>query len=569
MLSNCLIWIYIFFTTYALGTGLLRLLKIQLISDADENLYHTEDICITGFMAATVYAQVFSLFTGVGLVANIILVLFSVLIFAGLLKGKGNNIRSSLSNVFSIKTLILIVVILIMAYGASRGYFHYDSDLYHGQSIRWIEEYGVVKGLGLLHGRLAYNSSSFAVQALYSFSWLGGLSTHSCAGFVALLVMISSLRIFHVFKDRKFLVSDFCRLSAIYYILNIYDEMNSPASDYFTMLLFFYIIIRMADGAESKADPDHYGICALLAFYDMTVKLSAAPLCMITLIPFVMLVKKREVKKIMAYAVSVICILVPFFVRNYIISGRLFYPSTAFDIFNPDWKINTDAVVSDAAYIIAFGRGYSHMGAAQMSFSEWFPHWFGGIGKTWMLFFALGIAGVCLWMTGMILTLRKKENRSEKDLIINYTILTVLVSFGFWLFSSPLVRYGQGYLLLLPIITFGWIFCQILGKIEKKKAGRFLTCAAMVFFALFLGYKGVMLSVYMKSVAYAPYYVLSQDYGHYDTYPVNIGGECIVYIPVSGDQTGYDPFPTAPTENDLPVMRDPEAKDFSQGFKKS
>ena len=43
---------------------------------------------------------------------------------------------------------------------------HVDTGLYHAQAIRWIEEYGVVCGLGNLHSRFAYNSAAFALCAL-------------------------------------------------------------------------------------------------------------------------------------------------------------------------------------------------------------------------------------------------------------------------------------------------------------------------------------------------------------------------------------------------------------------
>ena len=53
------------------------------------------------------------------------------------------------------KWLAVGTLFLIWIYFTSKGIMHYDSDLYHAQSIRWIEEYGVVKGLGNLQVRFA------------------------------------------------------------------------------------------------------------------------------------------------------------------------------------------------------------------------------------------------------------------------------------------------------------------------------------------------------------------------------------------------------------------------------
>ena len=41
----------------------------------------------------------------------------------------------------------------------------YDSGLYHFNSIRWLQEYAIVPGLGNLHGRLAYNNTFFGYIA--------------------------------------------------------------------------------------------------------------------------------------------------------------------------------------------------------------------------------------------------------------------------------------------------------------------------------------------------------------------------------------------------------------------
>lgn len=71
---------------------------------------------------------------------------------------------------------------------------HYDSDLYHAQSIRWIEEYGVVPGLGNLHERFAYNSSFFALSALFSMKFLCGTSMHTMSGFFCVGVVHNSFR---------------------------------------------------------------------------------------------------------------------------------------------------------------------------------------------------------------------------------------------------------------------------------------------------------------------------------------------------------------------------------------
>ena len=129
-------------------------------------------ILIAGWIAVTVYAQIFSLAYKVGAAANVILLGICVVLIGGLRKRLFSDIRNFWKSCPMTKKVILTALFLMWAYFTSRGYLLYDSDLYHGQSIRWIEEYGVVKGLGNLHERFAYNSSFFAVSALYSMKFV-------------------------------------------------------------------------------------------------------------------------------------------------------------------------------------------------------------------------------------------------------------------------------------------------------------------------------------------------------------------------------------------------------------
>ena len=569
MLVNCLIWIYIFLTTYALGRILFLVLGIDVRKKFGNASICSEDICISGFMVATVYAQIFSLFSGVGLLANVLMVFVSVTLYVILfVKCPGNRLLSLAKNIKPLKSFLVLFLLLILSYGASRGYFHLDSDLYHGQSIHWIEDYGVVRGLGNLHGRLAYNSSSFAVQALFSFAFLGGQSYHACAGFMAFLVMISSLKILHVFQDGKVFLSDFARIASIYYVVNIYDEISSPASDYFTMLIICYIAVRFLEGAENRVDVDFYVMPSLLVFFDLTVKLSAAPLCVVVLIPFVILIRDKKYNKIFKYALCVLGILLPYFVRNYIISGWLLYPSTAIDLFDPIWKIPEGAAVIDADYIIAFGRGYSNMDAAHYTFFEWFPHWMAGLGRTEKILLLLSFAGVLTWACNVLISfVNHKKPGKYVSLVSDYIIFSYIVSFIFWLLTSPLVRYGQGYLLMMPVLTFGAVYDRIVDFYDGKKIAKYLVRSVIFFIGLFLAYKGVMLGKYMKSVDYEPYYIFPQDYGVYDTYKVDLGGGHYVYAPVDGGAlTGYYDFPSVPVNLDLPELYEPEVDDFSGGF---
>ena len=221
MLSVILIWCYMLFTMGAIGTAFMTCVSKK----ADYQVKHIDTCLLCGLVCVTIYAQFFSLFYKVGLAANIVMLFVSIgclyryrLKAAGCLIGLRDNIIRNKEGKRG-RILTVIFLFLLFAYGTSRGIIHYDTGLYHAQSIRWIEEYGVVKGLGNLHCRLAYNSASFALSALYSMAFLGGQSYHCAAGFLAFLLAKVCMEITDSFRKRTLYIADFARVMGIYYLV--------------------------------------------------------------------------------------------------------------------------------------------------------------------------------------------------------------------------------------------------------------------------------------------------------------------------------------------------------------
>ena len=336
MLSVCLIFLYVLLSAYVIG--FLTVSGIRHIYG--DCRIGADGYVMAGLVTVTVYAQFFSLFGKVGLAANLLLAavcIITVLVFRLQLK---EEIVRQYDGMDRGRKALYLLLFLLMAYGTSKGIIHYDTGLYHAQSIRWIEEYGAVKGLGNLHCRLAYNSSSFALSALYSFGFLGGQSYHCMAGVFALVLAKTCSEITGAWRRKKLLLADAARLMGIYYLLIIFDEMVSPASDYFMVLTFFYLVIHyleLAEAGEESWLP--YGLLALLCVFTVSVKMSAAMVVLFALKPAVMLVKEKNVKGIAGFLGMGVFIMLPFLIRNVRISGWLVYPFTAVDLFSVDWKI--------------------------------------------------------------------------------------------------------------------------------------------------------------------------------------------------------------------------------------
>lgn len=542
MLSVCLIFIYVIITTYL--TGFLAWKGIGKLCgrEVSERVMKADGYIMAGLVVVTVYAQIFSLFYKVGLAANLILVtgcLFTVIIRH---KELAEMVRKQYGALSMGRKIFYLLLFVFMAYGTSRGIIHYDTGLYHAQSIRWLEEYGVVPGLGNLHCRLAYNSSSFALSALYSFAFAGGQSYHCMAGFMALLLAKVCSEITGAWHKGKIRLSDWARLMGIYYLLIIYDEMISPASDYFMVLTVFYIIIRYLESVErDEKSWVMYAALSLLCVYVTSIKLSAALIVCLTIKSAVLMIKEKKIKQIAVFVGAGVLIMAPYLIRNVIISGWLVYPFTAIDWFAADWKIPQGMADYDAREIQVWGRGMYDVADYGKPLGEWFGSWFRLQGIVDRLFILAGIVAVPVSIAALVYAVVKKKAMLRDSMFV---ALVINASFIFWLLSAPLIRYGCVYVWLAATVTFGGLLTLL---VPEEKNGRAFWRLVYVAIGLAGCYKAFALAKEIAVGYSGDFFVNQKDYENFEAQSYEIEG-ITFYYPVQGDRMGYEAFPSSPVE---------------------
>lgn len=557
MIAVLLNWGYICFTAFAMGFVFSRFVGKTLgycIKGADSVLF-------AGLVIATVYAQLFSLVYKVGLAANAALFLAGVFVYWTERREIIAWCESRRCAGSKVKRVLALVLVLIWAYCTSRGYMHYDSDLYHAQSIRWIEEYGVVKGLGNIHVRFAYNSSFFALSALYSMKFLTGQSLHAVNGLIALLLSLEVLRLVEIRRRKKILLSDFARLGAFYYLTVIYREIIAPASDYAIMCVVFWLVIKWLGSLESGAgDAAPYALLCVGGVYAVSLKLTAGLILLLTVKPAFWLLKEKRWKEIVLYLCMGLLVLLPWMARTAVISGYLLYPFPALDVLPADWKIPAAAAALDAAEIKTWGRGLNNAALVNLGISQWLPGWFHtmlpAVGKL------LVIADVFCIAVSALLALYLLTDKSRRAAYADALLVLagVLASYLFWQLSAPLLRYGYAYVLLTPALTAGMLYGILTGTMPKggvfgmsKGRKRFsvgafvcMTTAIMAFTFV----KALSLAGYIYETAGGPYYLQQGDYGEYALESYEVQG-ITFYYPESGDRVGYAAFPALPRRMEI------------------
>ncbi|MDE7479384.1 MAG: hypothetical protein K2M91_15860 [Lachnospiraceae bacterium] len=435
-----------------------------------------------------------------------------------------------------------IGIILFIAFCTSRGTIHTDTNLYHAQAIRWYEEYGVVKGLGNLQWHFAYNSSYFAFAALFSLKFLCGQSLHCTTGFITIILMLWSLYHLRSFFSHEDHMTDMCCIGILFYALVNLTGCVSPASDYATMYMALYLIARWAETIEqTPEDTDAFALLSVFSVYVMTLKLSAGLLVLLVIFPLVYLIKAKRTKDICIYLALGIVTAAPFIIRNVIISGWLFYPYAAIDLFRFDWKIPVNYVNIDSSTIKVWARCLYDPALINMPIKEWLPIWWNAQEHYAQMLILTNVLAVILNIATFLHKMLTKTKISWNTILLNLCVFSNLIA---WLLLAPFIRYGLAFLLAVPMLSVG--MCLKKGA-PSSFYKLFSGCIVFIMFFVLTPYWDHYFMddvLFIKQNLTQPYYICQKDY---DTSPMttyDMNG-ITIYCPTQGQVTGYKYFPAS------------------------
>ncbi|WP_000879757.1 LIC_10190 family membrane protein [Leptospira interrogans] len=335
--------------------------------------------------------------------------------------------------------------------------FAYDSGLYHIQSIKWIQEYSVVPGLANLHGRFGFNPNIFTIFALTSLKEIFKQEIFS-VNFViySILVLHSINRIYKILKQEGFTNSFLLHSIVLFLILEQFMSLSSPTPDLISIVLPLYILTNLPkneNGIHSKLNLENYFSSIISSVYTISVKLATIPLCILILLLIIRY--KFDGKKLLIVISIIFLILLPWLIRNVILSGYLIYPFSAIDIFNFDWKVPLNAVVSEKLSITGWARnpGEGYKEAAQMKFWEWFPIWWNTISKLNRLFIVIS------FLSPIFIFIYSLFKKIKIDFQTFAILFTSWIGVIFWILLAPDIRFGKAFLgvsAISPLLYFNF-----------------------------------------------------------------------------------------------------------------
>ena len=396
-----------------------------------------------------------------------------------------------------------------------------DTYIYHAQSIRWIEEYPVVRGLGNFFNRLAYNSNWFVQNALFSFAWVNGKSFHVLNGFLVWLASSFWLvNFFQMDADEPPRLFPWVGLLLLAFgLLTFGSEASAPSTDLPAAYLSWLGVFFLIDFTQHQENTTALYAGAFSLMFAGLVKISIAPLFLLLAFVLLRLVHQKKKREILILLCTLAFLILPWMARNIFISGYLVYP-VSFTGLNVEWKIPPGLVAGDARGINAWG--YHPRVSVQEIFSmplkDRILLWFHNITFNQQVFFVISLLSpIPFWASHWIY--RKKESQINGfPFLVSFSFYASLI---FWLLTSPNLRFGYVYLLFLVSISISSLVVIVLSWLRFHKAGWF-RFALQVILILFL--VGLTVQSFepldFRSRLFTPL-----DYAERSTYSCTINGE--------------------------------------------
>ena len=353
MIFIFLSWLYITLIVYCIGNGFHHVLRSGFKTE-NPATDHFSIVCISGMLVLSFLTTLFCLFIPLGFISNLIilgLALFAVYFtrqhFVADVKFHLGELRKTpLLLVF-----LFLVFLFIIGYLSHLGSSLHDDGLYYSTSIKWLQEYGTVKGLCLINPRIGFNSAWLILQANFGFQFLHTGLFNDLNGLVYLYFFIYFLQAVNRLHKGDRSVSNL--LQALFFlpllILHtaatsdfwVYNSnmISAPSADLTTCLLISLVfILFLKSGEESATENQDQRLIVFYSFSLIPIKLSAAP---VLLFPFFILIKSvrtGEMRRGLIIVLSFSGLLIPWLIRNILLSGWLIFPFTGLDIFHFDWK---------------------------------------------------------------------------------------------------------------------------------------------------------------------------------------------------------------------------------------
>ena len=457
-----------------------------------------------GFTFCIFFFSIYHLFFPINAFASCLFYLPGFLVF---LLRYSKKMPIFIKSIGTLKISAILLTLFTIAAIAIQFPIHMDTGLYHLNSIRWANEYHIIKGLGNLHDRLGFNQLFFLYSASLNFHpFFSNYSFHLSNSFLCALFFVG------MFLNGLFI--DLVILCLFFFIPMPYHWISCPtpdiASTFLQIVIFRYLVEIIHFDVNSKERSCFIAFAAILSALAITIKLSngiyALGLGLITLLfnykyKFT-IIEKKVIGKSFIF-IGLLLLLWVF--RGYIQTGYPLFPSTIGKL-SFAWTVPESIAKNQKDYIYtsACNVEINDINSSVFKNYTWLNHWFelnffdkevfsGDFKENLYVFIILllfpstinnfGIGCITLSFLSLLMLIiwifmvLKSKELVYKTCFLFYLLVSNLFYGLFWFFTAPDPRFLNGIVIINFIICLLLVKSSIPNLIVKSKIKR-----AMLFY---------------------------------------------------------------------------------------
>jgi hypothetical protein len=390
----------------------------------------------------------------------------------------------------------------------------YDLGLYHFGIMKWLAEYGVLPGLGLIHFRFGFTSAWFSLAAIFNHGIAQDRGYAVLGGFSFLLILAQfGINLVSCYRQPKNMSSWFLVVISLLYLPFVikWEMPVSSTPDLPVIILTYWVgwcflviadSINLESSELSELSVRNSGlnpalIPLILAAGAVSFKLSALPLLVVAIsFYWVHLDRDHPRQDLIRAGLAVITPLLALIPQGILTSGCILYPAIPACLPLP-WSLGNQNVIETSKIIRDWARWTGPTPAGQDP-NQWLGHWLFYEGEAAIL---LGCSAIAVfWL------LKRPVKIPGQIWLIGIAVLGI----GMVMLGAPTLRYGLGYFCILPALVAAF-YCQSqpfmsLSLVLSLLSGMDLWMGAAQNRVLFLGVLwGVNIGLYFwKSVISEP-----------------------------------------------------------------
>lgn len=368
-----------------------------------------------------------------------------------------------------VATLLVAAAVVRLAWPVQ--WMHYDTGLYHLQTVRWIREHSAPFGLANLHDRLAFNSLWHSAAAAMEFLPAAARSVwfaNALPIIFAASAGITALRRL-VCGDASF--PNVFLAGALVLAAGSLQSFPGLSTDHAAAFLAYLAFALWARALEAPAWPGPDAEPAtLLALFAFLVKISTTMLLVASVAILALRWRALAAGSTRRMALLATAVVGPWIVRNFVLSGCVLFPVPATCVAWLPWSMSPAASHWAYDWTRSWARKPFDPPEKVLATWEWLRGWpalYATDDHRFLL--ALLALGILVWLVAV-----RSMSRS-------FAVVFAMAAAGtaFWFNTAPNPRFGYGYLYPLALAPLAFTLSRFEGPL-RRAWGRACVAAVML-----------------------------------------------------------------------------------------